>query len=99
VLGAGTSPTMVYYHQGSVPGYYSALLLFPETESAVVDLINSILLNDAVDWISRPYASALFQFPEPAEYVALAKEKLAKEGGKESKASELNLTRFDKTIP
>lgn len=74
VLGADTSPMMVYYHQGSTPGYYSALLLFPETESAIVVLTNSIPLNDAADWISQAYASALFHFPGPADYVALAKE-------------------------
>ncbi|KAK4443555.1 beta-lactamase/transpeptidase-like protein [Podospora aff. communis PSN243] len=69
LLGAGGSPMMVYYHQGSAPGYYSALLLFPETESAIVVLTNSIPLNDAADWISQAYhASALFHFPEPADY-------------------------------
>ncbi|KAM7214591.1 beta-lactamase/transpeptidase-like protein [Rhypophila decipiens] len=74
VLGAGAPPMMLYYHQGSAPGYYSALLLFPETQSAVVVLTNSMPLNDAADWISQVYTAALFNFPKPADYVVLAKE-------------------------
>ncbi|KAL7791170.1 penicillin-binding protein [Trichoderma afarasin] len=73
ILGAGGSPMMMYYHQGSAMGYYSALFLFPETESAIVVLTNSIPLNDAADWIAQAYTSALFNFPKPANYVALAK--------------------------
>lgn len=74
ILGAGAAPMMTYYHQGSAPGYYSALFLFPETESAVVVLTNSIPLNDAADWIAQVYISALFDFPDPADYVGLARE-------------------------
>ncbi|KAI0867606.1 beta-lactamase/transpeptidase-like protein [Hypoxylon argillaceum] len=74
ILGAGDSPMMMYYHQGSAMGYYSTLFLFPETESAIVVLTNSIPLNDAADWIAQAYAAALFNFPKPANYVALAKE-------------------------
>jgi CubicO group peptidase (beta-lactamase class C family) len=74
VLGAGTAPMMVYYHQCSAPGYYAALLLFPETESAIVVLTNTLPLNDAADWIAQVYASTLFDFPEPADYVAVARE-------------------------
>ncbi|KAK0636140.1 beta-lactamase/transpeptidase-like protein [Bombardia bombarda] len=74
ILGSGAPAMTIYYHQGSAPGYYSALFLFPETESAIVVLTNSIPLNDAADWIAQTYISALFDFPNPADYVALAKE-------------------------
>lgn len=73
VLGAGAPPPMLtYHHQGSAPGYYSSLFLFPSTSSAVVVLTNSLPLNDAADWLAQAYIAALFDFPSPADYVALA---------------------------
>ncbi|KAK1827811.1 beta-lactamase/transpeptidase-like protein [Podospora conica] len=74
ILGAGAPPMVTYYHQGSAPGYYSSLFLFPSTSSAVVVLTNSLPLNDAADWLAQAYISALFDFPSPANYVSLAKE-------------------------
>jgi len=74
ILGIDGSSMMVYYHQGSALGYYSAILVFPESQSAIVVLTNSVPLNDAADWIAQVYATALFDFPKPANYVALARE-------------------------
>jgi CubicO group peptidase (beta-lactamase class C family) len=74
ILGRYSPPMMAYYHQGSTYGYYSAILLLPETQSAVVVLTNSIPLNDAADWIVQVYASALFGFRNPANYVEFAME-------------------------
>lgn len=74
LLGAGAPPMLTYHHQGSAPGYYSSLFLFPATSSAVVVLTNSIPLNDAADWLAQAYIAALFDFPSPADYVALAAE-------------------------
>ncbi|KAK1750109.1 beta-lactamase/transpeptidase-like protein [Echria macrotheca] len=72
VLGAGGPSMLTYYHQSSAPGYYSAIFLFPETESVVVVMTNSMPLNDAADWIIQAYISALFNFPTTADYVELA---------------------------
>ncbi|KAF6229941.1 hypothetical protein HO133_004278 [Letharia lupina] len=44
---------LVLYHQGSLAGYTSALLLLPETRHAIVVLTNSIGLGDCADWISQ----------------------------------------------
>ncbi|KAJ5081037.1 beta-lactamase/transpeptidase-like protein [Penicillium angulare] len=74
ILGFGAPSQMVYYHQGSTIGYYSAILLFPQTQSAVVVLTNSVPFSDAPDWISQAYTAALFDFPSPADYLQLAKE-------------------------
>ncbi|KAK0753120.1 penicillin-binding protein [Schizothecium vesticola] len=74
ILGAGAPPMVTYYHQGSAPGYYSSLFLFPESETAVVVLTNSVPLNDAADWLAQAYIAALFDFPSPADYVSLASE-------------------------
>ncbi|KAJ5626534.1 hypothetical protein N7528_003961 [Penicillium herquei] len=74
VLGVGSTPQMVYYHQGAGIGYFSILLLFPETQSAIVVLTNAIAFCDAPDWISQAYTAALFDFPSPADYPSLAQE-------------------------
>jgi hypothetical protein len=73
ILGAGSPPMITYYHHGATPGYYSALFLFPETESAVVVLTNTMPLNDAADWIAQVYISALFDFSNSADYMELAR--------------------------
>ncbi|KAG9255475.1 penicillin-binding protein [Emericellopsis atlantica] len=74
ILGQDSQPMMTYYHQGAGLGYYSAIFTFPETRSAIAVLTNSIPLNDAADWIVQVLVSALFGFPERADYVHLAQE-------------------------
>ena len=91
ILGMHSPPMMVYYHQGSTYGYYSSVLLFPETQSAIVVLTNSIPLNDAADWIAQVYASALFGFSNPAKYVKWAAESRKRMLGKVTGMK----TRFD----
>lgn len=74
ILGQGSPARTAYYHQGSSFGYCSAAFMFPESESGVVVLTNSMALNDAADWIAQGYVSALFQNNEDDRYVQLAKE-------------------------
>ncbi|KAH7630237.1 beta-lactamase-domain-containing protein [Sordaria sp. MPI-SDFR-AT-0083] len=64
VLGSRTQPMMTYYHQGAGLGYYSAIFMFPDSNSAVVVLTNSMPLNDVADWIAQVYITALFQFED-----------------------------------
>lgn len=73
-LGSKDQPCFMLYHQGSTIGYYTFLALFPDTDSAVVVLTNSIALSDAADWISRTMIQALFNFNEDHDYVELTKE-------------------------
>ncbi|KAK7414060.1 hypothetical protein QQX98_007092 [Neonectria punicea] len=74
VLGCKEHPLLMFYHQGSTVGYYSFVALFPDTNSAVVVLINSIALSDAADWIARAVIQALFNLNDGNDYVSLAKE-------------------------
>ncbi|KAF3064577.1 Protein flp [Daldinia childiae] len=74
VLGVKDKPLLMIYHQGSTVGYYSFVALFPDTNSAVVVLTNSIGLSDAADWIARVVIQALFDFDDGQDYVALADE-------------------------
>ncbi|KGO42599.1 Peptidase S12, Pab87-related, C-terminal [Penicillium expansum] len=72
VFGAGNQSRLMIYHQGGGPGYSSFLALFPETQSAVVVLMNTTALSDAADWIARLLIEGLFDFAKPTDYVKLA---------------------------
>ncbi|KAI5455588.1 beta-lactamase/transpeptidase-like protein, partial [Mariannaea sp. PMI_226] len=74
VLGAGAESMVTYYHQGNAPGQFSAVFLFPETDPAVVVLTNSQTHSDAAGWLAQAYIAALFDFPNPANYTAIAVE-------------------------
>ncbi|KAM0744873.1 hypothetical protein ACQRIT_000257 [Beauveria bassiana] len=65
---------LTLYHQGASLGYYSAIYLFPETESGFVVLTNSMPLSDAADWIAQIIAAALHGFETSADYIKLANE-------------------------
>lgn len=69
VIGRGSPSKLCIYHQGSTVGYFSNIALFPETESAVVVLSNSIALTDSPDTISQALVQALFDFPKPIDFV------------------------------
>ncbi|KAF5020178.1 hypothetical protein F66182_7818 [Fusarium sp. NRRL 66182] len=74
LLGSQDQPLFMIYHQGSTVGYYTFVALFPDTQSAVVVLINSIAISDAADWIARLMIQALFDLHDGQDYVALSKE-------------------------
>ncbi|KAJ5730158.1 Protein flp [Penicillium malachiteum] len=77
-LGRGSPSMLCLYHQGSTAGYYSNIALFPETQSAIVVLANSISLTDLPDTISQSIAQVLFDFVEPIDFVAFTKKTSAK---------------------
>lgn len=72
IFSVGPGSKIMIYHQGASVGYYSCMLLFPETGSAVVVLTNTAALGDAADWVARAVAEALFLEPSPTDYQALA---------------------------
>ncbi|KAJ5519665.1 hypothetical protein N7463_000118 [Penicillium fimorum] len=74
VFGAGNQSRLMIYHQGGGPGYSSFLAMFPETQSAVVVLMNTTAATDAADWIARLLIEGLFDFATPTDYVRLAEE-------------------------
>ncbi|CAG8908438.1 unnamed protein product [Penicillium egyptiacum] len=74
VFGAGNQSRLMIYHQGGGPGYSSFLAIFPETQSAVVVLMNTTATSDAADWIARLLIEGLFDFAKPTDYVNLAEE-------------------------
>ncbi|KAK5991154.1 Protein flp-like protein [Cladobotryum mycophilum] len=73
VLGSPDQPLLMIYHQGSTVGYYTFVALFPDSDSAVVVLTNSIAVSDAADWIARVIIKALLNLKDKNNYVKLAK--------------------------
>ncbi|KAL9631763.1 MAG: hypothetical protein Q9164_005715 [Protoblastenia rupestris] len=49
----------VIYHQGSMVDYKFSIFLNPSTLSAILVLTNSIILNDAADWVGQLILEAL----------------------------------------
>ncbi|KAM5372484.1 hypothetical protein ACJZ2D_007522 [Fusarium nematophilum] len=74
LLAAGIDSRLALWHQGSLVGSTSFVLLLPETESAVVVLTNTMALNDAADWIGQLQVETLLDSPAHArnDYVKLA---------------------------
>ncbi|CAG8269097.1 unnamed protein product [Penicillium salamii] len=77
-LGVGSPSKLCIYHQGSTVGYFSNIALFPETGSAIVVLANSIALTDSPDTISQALIQALFNFPDPIDFVAFTEDSARK---------------------
>ncbi|KAM3478711.1 hypothetical protein MY5147_002100 [Beauveria neobassiana] len=85
---------LTLYHQGASLGYYSAIYLFPETESGFVVLTNSMPLSDAADWIAQIVAAALHGFETRTDYVELANEaRRRKVGNVAAMMAEIETTR------
>jgi hypothetical protein len=49
IVGKGVPSRLVIYHQGSLPGALSAVVLMPETRAAIVVMSNSLALNESPD--------------------------------------------------
>ncbi|MCJ1341872.1 hypothetical protein MMC31_000050 [Peltigera leucophlebia] len=53
VVGRGVPSQLVIFHQGSLPGALSVVILLPDTESAIVISTNALALNDVPDWVGQ----------------------------------------------
>ncbi|KAK0638999.1 beta-lactamase/transpeptidase-like protein [Cercophora newfieldiana] len=74
VVGEGMKSRLTLWHQGSLIGATSFIMLLPETESAVIVLTNTMALNDAADWIGQLLVQSLLDPPIRHDYVQLASE-------------------------
>ncbi|CAI7622502.1 unnamed protein product [Penicillium glandicola] len=72
LLAEGIDSRLALWHQGSLVGATSFVMLLPETESAVVVLTNTMALNDAADWIGQLLVETLLESPIQHNYVELA---------------------------
>ena len=71
VIGKGTTPQIVLYHSGTLPGFYSSVYLMPETESCVVSLVNTKPICDSADWIAQCLVERMLDAQEPPDFVEL----------------------------
>ncbi|KAK7419778.1 hypothetical protein QQX98_003150 [Neonectria punicea] len=67
-----TNSRLALWHQGSLVGVTSFVMMLPETESAVVVLTNTMAKNDAADWIGQLLIETLLDSPVRHDYVHLA---------------------------
>lgn len=72
ILAQGVNSCLALWHQGSLVGATSFVMLFPETESAVLVLTNTMALNDAADWIGQLLVETLLDSPYRNDFVKLA---------------------------
>lgn len=72
LLADGIKSRLAIWHQGSLVGATSFIMMLPETESAVLVLTNTMALNDAADWIGQLLVETLLDSPLRNDYVHLA---------------------------
>ncbi|KAF7512246.1 hypothetical protein GJ744_001814 [Endocarpon pusillum] len=72
LLANSISSRPALWHQGSLVGATSFVMMLPETESAVLVLTNTMAINDAADWIGQLLVETLLDCPSPHDYVHLA---------------------------
>jgi hypothetical protein len=75
VVGKGVPPRLVIFHQGSLPGALSLIMLLPDTESAIVITSNALALDDVPDWVGQMVLEEFLEVPavERNDYIAAAK--------------------------
>ena len=71
---AGSTSRLVLHHQGSMPSFTSATLLFPKTESVVAVLSSPPPLNDAADRVSQLLAEHIFETKDITDFAKLARD-------------------------
>lgn len=73
IVGRGLSPRVALYHQGTLTGAFSTVILFPETQSGIIVLTNSVPLGGSDDWIGQLITETLFDSPEKNDYRIISK--------------------------
>ncbi|KAM5472503.1 hypothetical protein MauCBS54593_003095 [Microsporum audouinii] len=94
LVGKGTTKkSTVWYHNGSLVGFFSSVHILPESDTIIIVLINSIPKNDCADWLGQLLLEELLGNPDKNDYVSLAEEsaagyvKMWEQLGKDFKAS------------
>lgn len=64
VVGNGVPSQLVLYHQGTLPGALSVVILVPETESVILVMSNCLALTDVPDWTSQMVLEELLGVPK-----------------------------------
>lgn len=74
VIGNPENPRLLLCHGGMLVGFTSSVYLFPETETAIILLSNSVALNDGPAWIGQLIMQTLYDDPVKHDFVQLARD-------------------------
>lgn len=75
VVGKGGEKKKLWYHNGSLVGFFSSVHIVPVDGSIIVVLVNSIPKNDCVDWLGQFLReNIVLDISEKNDYVSLATE-------------------------
>jgi len=72
VEGQQKGPT-VWYHNGSLVGFFGSVHILPETGTIIVVLVNSSPKSDAADWIRQLLVEEMIRWSKKNDFLALAK--------------------------
>lgn len=73
IVAQGTPSRLVFYHQGSLPGALSMIVMIPSLKTAVVVATNSLGLNDCPDWIVQMLLEEILEAPIRNDYISAAR--------------------------
>ena len=73
-VGRNSPPRLILSHQGYHSGFFGAVNLLPETQSAIVVLTNTLGLNDCADWVGQLILETLMNVGEPQDYIEWARD-------------------------
>ncbi|KAI9723947.1 MAG: hypothetical protein M1812_000665 [Candelaria pacifica] len=73
-VGQGSESRLCIWHQGNMPASGSLVYTFPETETVIVVLQNSLALNDTADWVGQLLVETVFNADHKNDYLKLARE-------------------------
>ncbi|MCJ1331615.1 hypothetical protein MMC10_008306 [Thelotrema lepadinum] len=77
VVGKGANETPVWYHNGSLVGFFSSVHILPMTGTIIVVLVNSIPKNDCADWLGQLLLETILDNSYKNDYVSLARKSAA----------------------
>lgn len=78
-VGKGVPSQLVLFHQGSLPGALSIVMILPDTDHVIVVLTNSLALNDVPDWVGQLVLQEILDVPssERVDFIAAAQASVA----------------------
>lgn len=62
-VGKGAPSQLVLFHQGSLAGILSIVMILPDTDNVIVVLSTSLALNDVPDWVGQLVLEELLDVP------------------------------------
>lgn len=68
-LGVDAAPMTFLNHAGSMVGAMTSALLFPESETAVIVLTNTLGLSDTADTVTQLLVETIFDMPQKHDFV------------------------------